>query len=182
MKLLNIIVLSGLLLFGVGCKSLLPKKTTVTHDQWTEYSQVSLIGSHIHAGQTLDDLKLLGIDVDKTENIEHLTHLDVAKRFGLIGGKKDASLKTPEGVQLMLDAAEKGRGYELTIEHTSQARTGNFWKDFLSFKRQDGDIVSLLSLWTVKYSTCFTKVIRILIELQLKEILLGHFKNSMDMS
>ena len=126
MRRMNIIALSSLLLFSVGCKSLLPQKTTVTHNQWTDYSQVNVIGNSIHAGQTLDDLKSIGVDVNNTKNIEHLTHLDVAKRFGLIGGQKDRSLKTPAGVQLMLDAAERGRGYELTIEHTAQTRTGSF--------------------------------------------------------
>ena len=135
MRRMNIIALSSLLLFSVGCKSLLPQKTIVTHNQWTDYSQVNVIGNSIHAGQTLDDLKSIGVDVNNTKNIEHLTHLDVAKRFGLIGGQKDRSLKTPAGVQLMLDAAERGRGYELTIEHTAQTRTGSFWKDFLNFKR-----------------------------------------------
>ena len=135
MRRMNIIALSSLLLFSVGCQSLLPQKTTVTHNQWTDYSQVNVIGNSIHAGQTLDDLKSIGVDVNNTKNIEHLTHLDVAKRFGLIGGQKDRSLKTPAGVQLMLDAAERGRGYELTIEHTAQTRTGSFWKDFLNFKR-----------------------------------------------
>ena len=119
----------------IGCSSMLPRKTIVTHNQWTQYSQVRVIGDHIHAGQTLDDLRLLGVNVNSTSNIQHLTHLDVAKRFGLIGGQKDRSLKTPEGVQRMLDAAERGRGYELTVENTEHIRTGSFWKDFLNFKR-----------------------------------------------
>ena len=134
-RFVNALVMCSIILLSVGCSSLLPKKHTVTHSQWESYQQLATVIDHIHAGQTLDDLKLLGIDVHSTENIEHLTHLDIAKRFGLIGGKKDASLKTPDGVQLMLDAAEKGRGYELTIEHTAQTRTGSFWKDFLNFKR-----------------------------------------------
>tara|TARA_R110002074_G_scaffold293225_3_gene464932 strand:- start:913 stop:1203 length:291 start_codon:yes stop_codon:yes gene_type:complete len=35
----------------------------------------------------------------------------------------------------MLDAAERGRGYELTVENTSNVREGGFWKDFLHFRR-----------------------------------------------
>ena len=35
----------------------------------------------------------------------------------------------------MLDAAERGRGYELTVQNTEQIREGSFWKDFLNFKR-----------------------------------------------
>ena len=113
---------------------MLPKKYTVTHSQWSNYEQLATIREHIHAGQTLDDLKLLGVDVKKTKNIEYLSHLDVARKFGLLGFK-DESLKTPPGVQRMLDAAERGRGYELTVENTSNVREGGFWKDFLHFRR-----------------------------------------------
>ena len=118
----------------VGCAGLLPKKTTVTHNQWAQYSQVSTIGDTIRAGQNLSDLKRIGVDVHSTKNVEHLTHLDVAKKFGLFGFR-DESLKTPPGVQRMLDAAERGRGYELTVENTEQVREGSFWKDFLNFRR-----------------------------------------------
>lgn len=117
-----------------GCTGLLPKKYTSTHNQWLEYSQVDQLGKQITAGKTLDELKTIGVDVHKTQNIEQLTHLDVAKRFGLIG-HKDESLKTPPGVQRMLDAAEKGMGYELSVENTTHERVGGFWRDFLNFKR-----------------------------------------------
>ena len=129
------VAIALVVLLTTGCVGMLPKRSTVTHNQWTDYDQVLYIGNNIRAGQSLDELKALGVDVDKTQNVEHLTHLDVAKKFGLIGGKKDSSLKTPAGVQRMLDAAELGRGYELTIENTLQAREGGFWKDFLHFKR-----------------------------------------------
>jgi len=117
-----------------GCGSMLPTKSTVTHTQWTEYRQLdSLIGG-IRAGQTLDDIRALGVDVTKTENVEVLTHLDVAKRFGLMG-LKDDSLKVPQGVLNMVNAAEKGRGYELKVTNTLEEREGSFWKDFLQFKK-----------------------------------------------
>ena len=121
-------------LLTTGCSSMLPTKYTVTHKNWTEYSQVHDIGSSIRAGQSLDELKGLGVDVNKTKNVDHLTHLDVARKFGLLGFKDD-TLKTPPGVQRMLDAAERGRGYELVVEHTTEAREGSFWKDFLNFKK-----------------------------------------------
>lgn len=132
---MKITSLALIVLLMTGCTGMLPKRSTITHNQWTDYDQVLYIGKNIRAGQSLDELKTLGVDVDKTQNVEHLTHLDVAKKFGLIGGEKDDSLKTPEGVQRMLDAAERGRGYELTVEHTRQEREGSFWKDFLNFKK-----------------------------------------------
>lgn len=130
----KLIAITAIVIATTGCSGLLPKKYTVTHHQWTEYSQVEDIGNQIRAGHSLAELKALGVDVHKTKNIQHLTHLDVAKKFGLIG-HKDESLKTPDGVKRMLDAAEKGRGYELIVENTTEAREGSFWKDFFSFKR-----------------------------------------------
>ena len=134
MRCITILTLSTLLTLSVGCKSFLPVTTTQTHTDWSEYHQLKNLAHHIHAGQTLEDIKALGVDVDKTKNIEVLTHLDVAKRFGLIG-MKDPNLKIPDGVLKMISAAEKGRGYELVVENTLQKREGNFWKDFFGFKR-----------------------------------------------
>ena len=49
---------------------MLPKKYTVTHSQWSNYEQLATIREHIHAGQTLDDLKLITVD-DKVEYVLH---------------------------------------------------------------------------------------------------------------
>ena len=130
----HIFALAILLITCAGCKSMLPTKTVQTHTQWSDYHQLKNVAHHIHAGQTLEDIKALGVDVDKTKNIQVLTHLDIAKRFGLIG-LKDPNLKVPAGVLKMIDAAEKGRGYELVVENTFEKREGNFWKDFMGFKR-----------------------------------------------
>lgn len=117
-----------------GCSSLLPKRYEQSHSYWEKYEQVDNIGKRITAGKTLDDLAGIGVDIYKTQNVEHLTHLDVAKRFGLLGFK-DESLKTPVGVKKMLEAAERGRGYELTVNNTVEVREGSFWKDFLNFRK-----------------------------------------------
>ena len=127
-------VLLCTLLLCAGCSSMLPIKTTTTHSEWGEYKQLNTLANNIRAGHTLTDLKGLGFDVNTTENIEVLTYLDVAKRFGLLG-LRDPNLKIPAGVQRMVDAAEKGRGYELTVQNTVVKREGSFWKDFLNFKQ-----------------------------------------------
>ena len=44
-------------LVTTGCTGMLPKRYTVTHNQWTDYDQVMYIGNSIRAGQSLDDLK-----------------------------------------------------------------------------------------------------------------------------
>ena len=98
MRSLTLKLILAVSLLSTGCGSLLPKKYTVTHKQWTDYDQVLYIGTNIRAGQTLEELKTLGVDVYKTNNIQHLTHLDVAEKFGLLGFKDDG-IKTPAGVQ-----------------------------------------------------------------------------------
>ena len=61
----NIITAVAVLLVATGCTGMLPKKYTITHPEWNEYSQVSTIAKHIRAGQTVGDLKNLGVNVVK---------------------------------------------------------------------------------------------------------------------
>lgn len=130
----NILAAVMIVALTTGCGSMLPTKHTTTHSQWSTYQDLHAIVNKVRAGQTLNDIKALGIDVNETKNIEVLTHLDVAKKFGLIG-LKDDSLKVPEGVQTMVNAAERGRGYELNVKNIIESREGSFWKDFLQFRR-----------------------------------------------
>jgi hypothetical protein len=131
---LKLLIISTVLIVCGGCSTLLPSKSTSSQAQWKSYQDIETLANHIHAGQTLDDLKTLGIDVKNTPNMESLTHLDIAKRFGLIG-RRDESLVIPAGVKKLMDAAEKGKGYELTVESTQHNRLGSFWADFLQFRK-----------------------------------------------
>lgn len=126
---------SLLMITSVGCGTLLPTQTVNTQHQWHSYEEVRGVVSKIKAGQTLDDLKALGLDVDRTPNIEMLTYVDIAHRFGLIG-LKDKSVTVPEGVKKLMLAAEKGRGYEMTVESTTHQRVGSFLADFLQFRKK----------------------------------------------
>ena len=134
MKIVTNLVLVSILVLSVGCNSLLPSKTVDTQTQWASYQEVESVAKGIRRGDTLEDVKELGLDVDKTPNVQLLTYLDIAKRFGLIG-LKDQSVTIPDGVKKLMDAAEKGKGYELTVETTRHERIGNFWADFFQFRR-----------------------------------------------
>ena len=102
------LALSSLLIIGVGCGTLLPTQTITTQTQWRSYEDVHAVVSSIRTGDSLDHLKTLGIDVASTANIESLTYLDIASRFGLIG-YRDKIVIVPEGVKKLMAAAEKGR-------------------------------------------------------------------------
>ena len=127
----------GLLIISVGCNSArwLPSKTVNTQGQWTSYQQVETLVKGIKRGHTLADVKELGLDIDKTPNIKSLTHLDIAKRFGLIG-MRDQIVTVPAGVKKLMEAAEKGRGYELNVQSTYSRRVGSFCADFFQFRKK----------------------------------------------
>ena len=142
-----ILALTSLL---VGCKSLLPVHTVDTQTQWADYQAIDSAVSSIRAGDTLHHLRAIGIDVDSTANIESLTYLDIASRFGLIG-YRDKIVIVPEGVKKLMTAAEKGSGYELVIESTHHERIGSFWADFFQFRKK-----THITGW--KYSVLFIVV------------------------
>ena len=134
MQKLKILVLSSLLLVSIGCKALMPRRSIDTQLQWPSYEQVESVIKSIKRGHTLEDVKKLGLDVNNTPNVQSLTYLDIAKRFGLIG-LRDEIVTVPDGVKMLMEAAEKGRGYVLNVQSTQEDRVGNFWADFLQFRK-----------------------------------------------
>ena len=121
---------------GTGCSTAtwLPSKMTNTQGQWTSYQQVETVVKGIKHGHTLQDVKKLGLDVDNTPNVKSLTYLDIARRFGLIG-YRDRVVVLPDGVKKLMQAAEKGKGYELTVQSTHSRRIGSFCADFFQFRK-----------------------------------------------
>ena len=127
-------LIAATLLLSVGCGTLLPSKTTSTQTIWKSYQEVESVVEQIQPGHTLQDLERIGLDVNTTPNVKSLTYLDIAKRFGLIG-LKDRTVTIPDGVKKLMEAAEKGRGYELNVNSMSSQRTGSFWADFFNFRK-----------------------------------------------
>jgi hypothetical protein len=133
----NIVLALIVVVIGTGCSATrcLPSKTVNTQSEWANYQEVESVVKNIKRGHTLADVKELGLDVETTPNVESLTYLDIAKRFGLIG-LKDKSVTIPAGVKKLMDAAENGRGYELNVQSTYSRRIGNFWADFFQFRKR----------------------------------------------
>ena len=133
----NFLLAAVCIAIGTGCGSTswLPSRSVNTQSQWQSYQEVESVVKGIKHGHTLQDVKELGLDVYKTPNVQLLTYLDIAKRFGLIG-LKDQSVTIPDGVRRLMEAAEKGKGYELAVEATSHKRVGSFWADFFQFRKQ----------------------------------------------
>tara|TARA_Y100000310_G_scaffold194590_1_gene194574 strand:+ start:1091 stop:1672 length:582 start_codon:yes stop_codon:yes gene_type:complete len=132
----NLLLCVLIITVSVGCNtaSWLPSKSVNTQTQWKSYEELQSVVKGIKRGHTLEDVKRLGLDVNTTPNVQLLTYLDIAKRFGLIG-LKDKSVTIPDGVKRLMDAAEKGKGYELNVQATEHNRVGSFWADFFQFRK-----------------------------------------------
>jgi hypothetical protein len=119
----------------VGCKSMLPSSTTET-GPWEEYTQIEQIFKNVEFGETtVDDLRKQGLDLEESPNIQQLTYLDVAKRFGMLGLTPDDRIKIPAGVLKLVQAGEEGKAYEIQINKVQRQREGSFFLDWLKFRR-----------------------------------------------
>ena len=83
---------------------------------------------------TLADLVGLGLTPAKQPNTLILTHADVVRRMvnGSVIGKEDLD----PGILNCISARDACRGWEFNVARISKARTGNFFADFVNFKRR----------------------------------------------
>lgn len=118
-----------------GCGGMLPKGEVVTIGPWHSYQDVQEVFDRIEPYRTtVSDLNALGIDPKKNPNITLLNYSDVLRRF-IPSPSIDAS-DLDGGVQDCLKAKTACRGYEVTQSMRHRARYGNFWADFLNFRRK----------------------------------------------
>ena len=120
----------------VGCGSLLPTKQSQSQSPWQSFTEAREVVGRIELGiTTRGDLKSWGIDIDTMPNVKHLTYLDVAHKFGMVGGIIDNRINIPAGVLKLVAAGDRGRAYELEARVIKEARTGNFALDWLNFRK-----------------------------------------------
>jgi hypothetical protein len=118
-----------------GCGSLLPDAKQQTQTPWHSYADAQAMFDKILPGKTrLVELKALGVDPDKTPNIKYLGHADLLRRL-VPASSFDLSLLDP-GLQECLSSQQICFGYEVEQVTIDRKRFGNFWLDFLNFKRQ----------------------------------------------
>ncbi|MBI4839020.1 MAG: hypothetical protein HY806_07785 [Nitrospirae bacterium] len=127
----------SLLLMAVlisGCAALLPSSKQTTKSPWGSFDEARAAFDRIVIGKTtFDELRNFGFDPFSTPNVKILTYLDIIQRF-----MSNPSVKIEHldgGLKECIDAKDKCRAYELEPKITSSKRYGNFWLDFLSFKR-----------------------------------------------
>jgi hypothetical protein len=118
-----------------ACSHLLPDARQEVQTPWTSYAAAQAMFDRIVPGKTtLDELKSLGVDPEKTPNVVLLSHADLLRRL-LPSVPIDVRQLDP-GLQECLSAKDACFGYEIEQLTLDRKRYGNFWLDFLNFKRQ----------------------------------------------
>lgn len=118
-----------------GCSSLLPNATQSNDLPWRSYEQAQqAFDSIIPEKTSLADLQAMSILPALTPNVALLNHADVVRRLS-ITSSLDLSL-LPQPVQRCIAAHASCHAYEIEQKHVEHIRHGNFWMDFLNFRRQ----------------------------------------------
>lgn len=118
-----------------GCTALLPKSNESTVSAWSSYEEAQQAFDRIEPGwTTIYELKSLSLDPDANPNIAILNYSDVLRRFLVSPSVTLADLD--DGVRECISAKIDCRGFEVTQQQVRKHRNGNFWLDFLGFKKE----------------------------------------------
>ena len=118
-----------------GCSSLLPRAHTSVEGPWQNYHDAEQAFNKIVPYQTtVEDLKKLMLDSKSNPNITILNYSDVIRRF--IPSPSVSADELAPGVRECIRAHDACKGYEIVQQASSRKRYGNFWADFLNFKRK----------------------------------------------
>lgn len=117
-----------------GCASLLPKAHTESPTFQSFDAARQAIETLVPHQSHLETLSALGLTPTQQPNTIILTHADIVRRVvnaGLLN-KNDLD----PGILTCLSARDACRGWELNVAQISKQRTGNFFADFVNFKRR----------------------------------------------
>jgi hypothetical protein len=133
---LAIFQLAIMLLLLAGCSSLLPRSVAVVESPWRSFQEAQqAFDKIIPFKTTVDDLKKLKLDPEANPNITILNYSDVLRRFMPPGGSINTS-DLDKGVMDCILAKTACKGYEVDQRTLKRNRIGNFWLDFMNFKRE----------------------------------------------
>ncbi|MBZ0091779.1 MAG: hypothetical protein K8F27_06110 [Sulfuricellaceae bacterium] len=118
-----------------SCGTLLPESNSVMDSPWASYQDAQkTFDSIIVHKTTLADLKKLKLDPEANPNITILNYSDVIRRF--IPSPSVNARDLDAGVEECIAAKSACKGYEVDQKSIKRQRYGNFWADFLNFKRK----------------------------------------------
>ena len=122
-----------------GCSALLPRGEAVAESPWNSYEDALKTFEKIEPHRTtVEDLAKLKLDPMQNPNITVLNYSDVLRRF--IPSPSTNVDNLDSGVRECIEAKIACKGYEVDQKSTKRQRYGNFWADFLNFRRKT-DIV-----------------------------------------
>ena len=114
---------------------MLPRARTSTVGPWQNYHEAQQAFDKIIPYQTtLEDLRTLKLDPASNPNITILNYSDVIRRF--IPSPSVSADELAPGVRECILAKGACNGYEIVQQSNMRKRYGNFWVDFLNFKRK----------------------------------------------
>lgn len=118
-----------------ACSTLLPEGKGMVESPWQSYAEAEQVFKNIIPHQTsVEDLKRLKLDPSANPNISILNYSDVLRRF-----LPSTSIDTHEldaGVKECIKALSACSGYGIDHRYIQRKRYGNFFADFLNFKRK----------------------------------------------
>lgn len=122
-------------LFLAGCGTLLPRGESVVESPWHSFADAQqTFDSIVPYKTTVEDLRKLKLDPLQNPNITLLNYSDVLRRF--IPSPATNMQDLDAGVRDCINAKSVCKGYEVDQKTITRRRYGNFWADFLNFKRK----------------------------------------------
>ena len=117
-----------------GCAALLPESKTEVRAQWSSYAEARATFDQIAPGKTtVTELKGMGIDPVSSSNVTILNQSDLLRRFVVVPSLDTRMLD--DGLRRCLEARDACFAYGVEQTHIDRKRNGNFFLDFLNFRR-----------------------------------------------
>jgi hypothetical protein len=124
-----------LVVFLGACSSLLPRGESLTYSPWQSYGEAQqTFDGIVPYKTTVEDLANLNLDPKSNPNITILNYSDVLRRFLPSPAIDTADLDV--GVKECIAAKIACQGYEINQAFMKRKRYGNFFADFLNFRRK----------------------------------------------
>lgn len=118
-----------------ACTNVLPSKHDVAIAAFPSFEEArSAYGKVIIDQSTIADLKAIGFDPEKTQNIRQVTYLQILQAFV---PRQDVPFSTvPTSVQNCIAAQTRCIGYAIAPKVSHEKRVGSVMLDFFNFRRK----------------------------------------------
>jgi hypothetical protein len=128
-------LLSALTLLMAACGALLPRGSSESQSGFATFEAARDAIERVKAYETtIAQLKALGFDAQDSANVRLIPYPEVVARLAPNPSVPLAMLDP--GIRDCIEARQACRAYEFSFGHQNNRREGNFWADFLNFRRR----------------------------------------------